>query len=1730
MNNRYGTASLEQKSWRIFKRNKQVWNGCMSVLTGAVLLFAANDAQALGPTGEVINSGVGSVSRPNVNETIVDQSTGVLDINWNDFSSSSGHTIRFNSSVGPRSVTINTVDSGIPSFLDGALLSAHRIFVQNSAGIVFGPNSQVNVGALLATTSNLTGFTTDGLGFLDGATFDGTGAGTVANQGDITVSPGGFAFLIAPKVMNTGSITADVHLIQGPHVNGRPSPLLETGRVELASAQKFAVDLTGSGQVMFEATRDDLSDAEIGVTNTGDITAHGGEVTLSAHVASALAVNVINVDGGLIDTSSVDLGIDINGQPIVVATGAGKTEFFTNDLRGEGGRYGQVTLTNNGVGEGINSGDVRIETDSASLNSNISATNVDILVHEDDYVAILDGDITADRVNIAGRNGGSANKVALNTTINTAQLEGESKHTLLYEDGHTQQAADITETNGKLDIRPGVHEAAEIDRPMHIFSHTNAVIDALGADHGLKLNVGRGFGEAFTIENITVRNATKANIGAARVAPGQDNDNPVVNLPIGGAAYLTLEGVTLENGGAGLQFADNLLVEVNNSNFTNNDVGILATTSALNPGMSSGELESSGNVFTNNNTGILVEEAGALKDFTSNGDKFYGTGTSSGETGINVGGRAGGVEITNATFEGLETGVELSNAPDASIVDSTFTDMGTGVDASNASYRLTVADSEFTNVDGSAISVSNSNLLTVREVDVTNADIAVEIDSSNDALIEGLTAEDVATGVDAINSRRVTVTKSSFTGTAPGLAGEGILLDNVSNEAVIRDNDFDGVDTAITIIGSNYAHLDNVRIQNAETGVILDGANHAKINGKSSFTNVGTGVDAFNNSDTLEVTDTTFTTVSKAAIQVDGTDNMVTRDISIDGADTGIKLTNARDAELQENTNISNVRVGVDALNSRTLAMNNSTISNASEIGVSLDGSFDSTLTKVKVTHDNTRKTDYAVKIVNSDRVVLDGVEITQAEDAIDIIDSKNVELKDVKLVNVLTGLKATRADGLLATGLNVDNTNLGSIVGNSLGAILFESNNVDIVNTTITNTHAGIVATPGSDGLLLDDVTVTNGDIGVQLIQTKGTEIRNSKFNDTFNGITALGTEDLTVDNTSFTNTKAPALTNPINSFLSDASIVLDGVTKASVTNNKFSGTRETAIDVAGSTGVTVDNATISDAKTGINVDGSGGTRIVNSNINDVDTAVVLKASDDSVINNLTVTDANTAIDIDESKNVQADIINTTNVVTGLRANRADGLFVSGLTVNNTNLGPITGNSVGVQLFDSEGVDIVNATLTDAHAGIVAGPGSDGLTLDNVTVEGGDIGLQLVLTKETEVLNSKFNDTFNGITALGTEGLTVDNTSFTNTKAPTLSNPSNSFLSNTAIVLDGVTKASVTNNTTFSGTRETAIDVVGSSDVTVDSVTITDADTGINIDSSDGTRVLNSNISDVDTAVILDGSDNSTVDNLTVDTAKAGVEVSNSDDATVQNSTFTDATIAVDASSSNRLTVDDITVTEGDLGVGLFDSDGGIVRNSEFNNTFSGIFTDNSDSLTVEANSFNNFAPVSLTDASNSFLPEASLTLNNVDGAKIVDNNFNENRDDIVLRGSATDNVTVTGNNFTSASGNYFRLEDGALNGQVLDASDNTYQAVRASDFNFLEFLAAESRVIDFEDTPTGVAPTVGDVFFQFFPGFSNELLDSAIPTISLSVGSLSDLAPAAGEGEFCDVVNYNCPDEESI
>ena len=279
------------------------------LLTGAgISALVVGQALAGGVSGGKVVYGGASINYGG-NNTTISQSTQKALINWNSFSIPSGSGVSFlqpNSS----SITLNRVLGASPSKIDGSLFATGNVWLINSNGVMFGKGSQINVGGLIATTSDMrnSDFISGNYNFSIASPNPNA---SVVNQGTIKTARGGTAILAGSSVNNQGLIQADM------------------GSVVLAGASTFSVDFTGDNLLRFEVVdpvkqtpknADGSAKAAL-VSNSGTISANGGHVLMTARAASNVVDNVVN-NTGMIQATSVS---SKNGE-IVLDAGDGTVE------------------------------------------------------------------------------------------------------------------------------------------------------------------------------------------------------------------------------------------------------------------------------------------------------------------------------------------------------------------------------------------------------------------------------------------------------------------------------------------------------------------------------------------------------------------------------------------------------------------------------------------------------------------------------------------------------------------------------------------------------------------------------------------------------------------------------------------------------------------------------------------------------------------------------------------------------------------------------------------------------------------------------------------------------------------------------------------------------------------------------------------------------------------------------------------------------------------------------------------------------------------------------------------------------------------------------------------------------------------------------------------------------------------------------------------------------------
>ena len=238
-----------------------------TALQASAMLVLALPARAQpAPNAQPVFSGVsaGSVQvTQSPANTQVTQSSARGAVDWKSFDVGSQQSVTFRQ-PSATSVTLNRVNSPQPSDIAGKITANGQIIIQNQSGVVFENGANVNAAAVVVSAP---GITNDK--FMKGTmSFDipAKPNAAIVNKGTITVGQAGLAALVAPRVVNSGTINARL------------------GTVVLAGAMTHTIDLYGDQLLSIDVTGK-VTQAPLGpdgkpvdalVTNTGTIVAAGG--------------------------------------------------------------------------------------------------------------------------------------------------------------------------------------------------------------------------------------------------------------------------------------------------------------------------------------------------------------------------------------------------------------------------------------------------------------------------------------------------------------------------------------------------------------------------------------------------------------------------------------------------------------------------------------------------------------------------------------------------------------------------------------------------------------------------------------------------------------------------------------------------------------------------------------------------------------------------------------------------------------------------------------------------------------------------------------------------------------------------------------------------------------------------------------------------------------------------------------------------------------------------------------------------------------------------------------------------------------------------------------------------------------------------------------------------------------------------------------------------------------
>ncbi|MCK4463711.1 MAG: filamentous hemagglutinin N-terminal domain-containing protein [Candidatus Omnitrophica bacterium] len=330
---------------KISKNLKKIYNVATFI---TILSFITTSAAFALPEGATVQAGNAIITSSGGSTLNINQMSEQAIIDWIRFCIARGEIVNF-IQPGSNSIALNRVTGGSISEIFGALNANGKVWLINPSGIIFGPSAKINAAGFLASTLDITN-----KDFLDKAyvfTKSPGSNGYIINKGRIVAENGGYVTLLGEAVKNEGLIQAKL------------------GKVILASGEKMALELDSNGIIsvviheqISEVVKDaDGNDIENAALNTGEITADGGTIILTADVLKDIFENAVNNEGMMRANSLV-----INeGEVYLLAKG--------EDARASNTGTIDVSASESGV----NGGFVEISGDRIGVGGDIDVSSID---------------------------------------------------------------------------------------------------------------------------------------------------------------------------------------------------------------------------------------------------------------------------------------------------------------------------------------------------------------------------------------------------------------------------------------------------------------------------------------------------------------------------------------------------------------------------------------------------------------------------------------------------------------------------------------------------------------------------------------------------------------------------------------------------------------------------------------------------------------------------------------------------------------------------------------------------------------------------------------------------------------------------------------------------------------------------------------------------------------------------------------------------------------------------------------------------------------------------------------------------------------------------------------------------------------------------------------------------------------------------------------------------------
>ncbi|MBR4900018.1 MAG: filamentous hemagglutinin N-terminal domain-containing protein, partial [Victivallales bacterium] len=574
-----------------------------SIIMVAILMFSPGGLLAGSlPSGYKVVKGKVTVTTDG-KVMDIDQATQKAIVNWQKFGIDEGYTVNVNQ-INSTAAMLARVIGNDPSNILGNLNATGHFYLVNQNGVYFGPNSRVDVGAIIASTMDIL----DDDFMAGNLNFFGEAKGSVINAGKINADA---VALIGQNVQNTGTINASqVGLI---------APQKSVTLSDFGGGSKLVVDFSDFNKATDAA-------APTTVVNEGTVNAgNDGDVVLFAEAGEAsnengtIIANTAEISGAKVDLTKLgsvkanDLLIDPDGTLILEHS----------DTAGTGNTFGDEYLSKM-MELVLAASNITLSYDDIQLNDDIDITSTKGLTlktnnengtfYTNDNSITTAGDLTID----AGKFEGALTLEANNGSVNIIArgYDDEGNQVVDINTINTLNGAFIDADTVNFDnvenaiVNTTVFNAAEVNinalsADITINGDAN---DPLGstdvnvesAQEGITINKVNAGDLAITSESDLLLNGVTAVGDLSVIAGGIDIDGSITAANVDlqafdnginvGSAYITAAQDAIFNGAiagdylnvkaSGIAFKDD--VNVTNLTATASNLSVVSTVSADN--------------------------------------------------------------------------------------------------------------------------------------------------------------------------------------------------------------------------------------------------------------------------------------------------------------------------------------------------------------------------------------------------------------------------------------------------------------------------------------------------------------------------------------------------------------------------------------------------------------------------------------------------------------------------------------------------------------------------------------------------------------------------------------------------------------------------------------------------------------------------------------------------------------------------------------------------------------------------------------------------------------------------------------------------------------------------------------------------------------------------------------------------------------------------------------------